>query len=256
MLFTTFTFKNGRTARIFFLLQITSNLNCFGPGDNLRHAHLLSVLAFGSVKKLTTSLSSGAQGCLIWPSLKIDLGASPPRCRLLVDFYPKKSLSQPLEELHLGREVTPGGGAARKSFGPVDKDINTISKEMCFKLWNLRSLCLSSPCAYFNRIFIAAAHESLCLPPPIPSILTSDDTSRPPFSFCPIPIPSKHCHSTHYPGHQMLVFLSSHLHIYLSTVKLWVAHVTVPLLILGCHGKSPPDGIRFTALLAKLCYPF
>ena len=31
--------------------------------------------------------------------------------------------------LHLDRELTPGGGAAKKSFGPVDNDINTISED-------------------------------------------------------------------------------------------------------------------------------
>ena len=44
------------------------------PQKVLRHSHLLSSLAFGSVKKLTTSLSRGAQGCLFWPILKIDQG--------------------------------------------------------------------------------------------------------------------------------------------------------------------------------------
>ena len=49
----------------------------------LRHSHLLSALAFGSVKKLTTSLSRGAQGCLFWPILKIDFRPSLPRWRFV-----------------------------------------------------------------------------------------------------------------------------------------------------------------------------
>ena len=77
-------------------------------------AHLVSPLAFGSVKKLTTSLSRGAHGWVIWGILK--RGNS------------SKKVAFPWI-LHLDRELTPGGGAAKKSFGPVDNDINTISED-------------------------------------------------------------------------------------------------------------------------------
>ena len=54
-----------------------------------------------------------------------------PRRRFFVNDI-KVDKTEPLEQLHLGREGTPGGGAARKSFGPVDNDIKTISKKMYF----------------------------------------------------------------------------------------------------------------------------